>query len=35
MAAAYVTNLKAEDQLRHRIAWALAELLVVTQNQVS
>jgi hypothetical protein len=30
----YMTKLQAQDQLRHRVAWALSQLLVVTQNQV-
>ena len=29
-----ITKLTAEDQLRHRVAWAFAELIVVTLNQV-
>ncbi len=33
-ATSFITKLTAEDQLRHRVAWAFAELLVVTLNQV-
>lgn len=30
----FITKLTAEDQLRQRVAWAFAELIVVTLNQV-
>jgi len=33
-AASFITKLTADDQLRHRVAWAFAELLVVTLNQI-
>jgi len=30
----FITKLTAEDQLRQRVAWAFAELIVVTLNQI-
>ena len=35
MAVWYATKMNAADQFRQRVSWALAQLLVVTLNQVS